>query len=329
MSVSGRGPAGPGEEVVLAGPPTTVEPEAAPHGSRRPARHRHRPRRRSGRAVAVALTALAVLVVLVVTLPLALSSSGNAQTPQPVGGPPGVAWKLRFDENFTGTIDGLLDSGTWHTGWFGNGTLTRPVNTDERALMARANISVAGGQATFKVTPNTRRLTLPDGTTHPNLGATINSDDQQASRGFLIGYGYVEARMQLPAGGPGERVWPSFWLNGHTWPDDMEIDVVEGDGTDQGCKFNLHYGHDGQDTLNLNNVGRKRTVPGATTGMHTYAADIRPDGVTFYYDGEAVYAYHGQVPDAQRFLMVGVSASGTVTGTRLLRVDYVRAWTRA
>jgi hypothetical protein len=311
--------------VVLTSPSRTAEPAGADTVAHDfPARRR----RRSRRPVVAALSGLAVLAVLAAILPSVLSSGGRDAAPEPVGGPPGVPWKLRLDENFSGTTDSLLGSGTWHSGWFGDGTLTGAVNSAERSLLSRSNITVAGGVATFDVTPNPRRLALPDGTTRPDLGATINSDDAQAPRGFLIGYGYVEARMQLPAAGPAEGVWPSFWLNGHTWPDDMEIDVVEGDGTDQGCKFNLHYGHDDKDTVNLDNAGRRRTVRGATSGMHTYAADIRPDGVTFYYDGRAVYAYHGKVPDAQRFLMLGVSASGIVTGTRSLRVDYVRAWTR-
>jgi beta-glucanase (GH16 family) len=143
-----------------------------------------------------------------------------------------------------------------------------------------------------------------------------------------MSYGYAEARMQLPAGNAEEDVWPSFWLTGHTWPDDMEIDVIEGDGTDEGCKFNIHYGSDGVDSTTLDDDVRQSTVPGATTGMHTYAADIRPDGVTFYYDGVAVYSYDGDVPDKSRYLMVGLSTAGTMSSTKSLDVDYVRAWTR-
>jgi beta-glucanase (GH16 family) len=109
----------------------------------------------------------------------------------------------------------------------------------------------------------------------------------------------------------------------------MEIDVIEGDGTDEGCKFNIHYGDD-EETVNLNDDPRRRqTVEGATTGMHTYAADIRPDGVTFYYDGIAVGGYDGEVPDVPRYLIVGVTTSGTMDSTRSLLVDHVRAWTRA
>jgi beta-glucanase (GH16 family) len=247
---------------------------------------------------------------------------------EPVGGPSGVDWEVQFDENFDGDTASLLDSGVWATGWFGDQELTQPVNSRETALLTSDNVSVTDGLARLDVTPNADGLALDDGTTYPNLGAVLNTDESQASDGFMITYGYVEARMQLPAGDGAEDVWPAFWLNGHHWPEDMEIDVVEGDGTDEGCKFNVHHGTE-TDTDNLNGTNRHRTVEGATTGMHTYGADIRPDGVTFYYDGEAVGGYEGEVPDAPRFLILSATTSGTMASERSLVVDHVRAWTRS
>ncbi|HEV7188889.1 MAG TPA: family 16 glycosylhydrolase [Blastococcus sp.] len=318
-------------------PPQADAPTAAPTG---PAR-----RRRGRWAWALALGVVAVVAVLVVVLTNGgtpgssgnPAESGSAVGPvhppgdvvKPVGGPSGVAWKVQFDENFGGDTASVLDSGVWHAGWFGNGKVTGPVNSQETSLFSVDNLSVSGGVARFDVTPNSDHLALGDGTTQPNLGAALNTDESQASRGFAITYGYVEARMQMPAGDRTEGVWPAFWLNGQTWPDDMEIDVVEGDGTDQGNKFNIHHGSNDHDTTNLNDVGRRRTVPGATTGMHTYAADIRPDGITYFYDGAPVYSYQGKVPNSPRYLMVGASSEGTMTSTKSLLVDYVRAWTRA
>ena len=275
------------------------------------------------------LVAVGLLVCLALVVHL-VTTRGDVAEPDatPVGGPEGVEWELRFDEGCSGDTGTLEESGTWHTGWFGDGELTLPVNDLETALMSTANLSIADGLARMDVTPNTDDLALRDGTTYPNVGTAINTDWEQAPEGFAFTYGYVEARMQLPAGSPDEEVWPSFWLTGHTWPDDMEIDVVEGDGTDEGNKINIHHGTR-EDPINLNGPERPHTVEGATTGMHTYAADIRPDGVTFYYDGIEVGRYDGEVPDADRYLMVGVTSSGTMETTRTLLVDHVRAWTRA
>jgi hypothetical protein len=288
-----------------------------------PGKGRHR-RRRPAR-IAVVLTGLGVCLVLVI----ALVTSLRGEQPMPVGGPTGVSWDLEFGEDFAGDTADLLDSDAWHTGWFGDGVLTEPVNTLEAALMSRANLSVSGGRARLDVRPNADGEELDDGTTEPNLGSALNTDPEQAADGFRIGYGYVEARMQLPAGSSDEEVWPAFWLNGEKNPDDMEIDVVEGEGTDASCKFNIHYGEDGEDTVNLDDSPhRRQIVDGATTGMHTYAADIRPDGITFYYDGRAVGGYDGEVPDRPRYLMLTSTASGTMDSARSLEVDYVRAWTR-
>jgi Glycosyl hydrolases family 16 len=291
-----------------------------------PSRHGRRGLRDLVRRHPILTTAIGIALVTGMVLALVLPSRGGP-APGPAGGPRHVTWSLAFDENFTSGTGGLTGSGVWHEGWFGHGPLTAAVNSKEKAIYDAANLSVSGGTARLEVTPNSTHRALPNGTTQPNLGAMINTDDDQAQTGFMVGYGYVEARMQLPAGSSSEGLWPSFWLSGHTWPDDMEIDVVEGDGSDRG-KFNLHYGSHNNDTVTLDRVDRYRTVSGATTGMHTYAADIRPDGVTFYYDGAAVYAYHGKVPDARRFLAVGLSSSGTVTTPKTLQVDYVRAWTR-
>jgi len=269
----------------------------------------------------------AVIIALAVALPLSVTSFKNGDSVKPVGGPADVSWQVQMDENFAEDTSALLDSGRWHAGWFGDGQLTQAVNSLETSLYASTNLSVADGVARLDVTPNSSRRALSDGTTQPNLGAALNTDKAQASDGFMFTYGYVEARLQLPAGTPGEGVWPSFWLNGEHWPNDMEIDIVEGDGTDQGCTFNIHYG-DGKDITNLNDSVRTRTVPGATSGMHTYAADVRPDGVTFYYDGAAVYDYDGKVPDRPRYVMFGSSSSATVSARHSLLIDYVRVWSQ-
>jgi len=251
----------------------------------------------------------------------------QSDSPMPVGGPPGTRWVLSFAEEFNGTAADALNSGTWHTGWWGDGVLTRAVDSQETALYDRSLITVANGYAFMKAAPNTTNKSVA-GVQKSNLGSQLVSDPSQATVGKMVGYGYVEARLQQPAGNGTEAVWPGWWLNGHTWPDDMEIDILEGNGTDNGNCYNIHYGV-GDDTTNLNATDRCAAVKGATSGMHTYGADIRPDGVTFYYDGQAVGSYSGAVPPASRYLMVGISTAGTLTSEKTLQVDYVRAWNRA
>lgn len=240
-------------------------------------------------------------------------------------------WTRVFTEDFNdSSAVSLLNNGKWWFGWFGNGITTDAVNSAETAIYDRSCFAVSGGQATFTIKPNSTGIQTPAGHTKPNLGAQISTDpDQGASPGFLMSYGFIEARLQQPAGNGTELPWPAFWASWENWPTGMEIDVMEGGGTDS-ASFNIHYGTTvGVETTNLNGLGsgRTRSVPGATTGMHTYGADIRPGSVTFYYDGAPVYTYLGTVPSTQRPLIIGNSTGGTLTGPKNLIVDYVRAWT--
>lgn len=255
-------------------------------------------------------------------------ASAAGAEPRPVGASTKARWALVFSEEFKQpSADALLAQGRWHFGWFGDGILTRPVNSAETASYDRELLSVNGGVGRFTVQRNVTGKTNA-GVPEPNLAAIINTDPVQTSSGFTIGYGYVEARMQQPAGDRTEALWPAFWVNGADWPTRMEIDVLEGDGTDQGNTFNLHHGPSGVDALNLNGIDRRRTVNGATSGMHTYGADIRPDGIAYYYDGKVVYRFSGSVPSAERYVVIGSSTAGTVAGPKQLVVDYVRAWRR-
>lgn len=237
---------------------------------------------------------------------------------------------MLFAEEFDqASTSALLAEGRWATGWFGTG-VTGSVNDTETAYYDPDLVAVSSGQATFTAGPNATDKKPPGITeSRPNLGAQLSTDPDQAPTGFTMSYGYVEARLQQPAGNPTEAVWPGWWLTAHDWPTAMEIDVLEGDGTDTGGGFNIHYGATvGVDSINLNAGPRLATVTGATTGMHTYGADIRSDGVDFYYDQVWVGGYVGAVPDTPRFLMTGLSTAGTLTGSKALIVDYIRAWER-
>ncbi len=286
------------------------------------------PRRLRGRRPALVGGLVASLVVVGLGVALA-PSSGSAGGPHLVDAPPGATWTPAFAEEFgSSSTDAFVEEGRWHVGWYGDGRLTQPVNGDETALYHRDQLQVQDGLGRFSVRPNEAGL-ADGGVGAPHLAAMVNTDPAQVEGGVTIGYGYVEVRMQQPAGSASEELWPAFWLNGDPWPTAMEIDVVEGDGTDGGCSFNIHHGPAGTDVTNLNGIDRSRTVPGATSGMHVYGADIRPDGITFHYDGRPVYTWSGPVPDAQRYLAVGLSTGGTVAREATLLVDWVRAWHRS
>lgn len=266
----------------------------------------------------------------------------GGRQPVPVGGPTGVVWsKPVFREEFTGTT---LDTAVWHPGWFGDGVLSGPVETTghENAAYATDHITVGGGKATFRAGPNTTKRAV-DGRTYLNVGSQITSDPLQgATTGYLspgVDY-YVECSAQLPAGNFGPHSLPlaSFWQDTQTWPAGFEIDIFEAAGTDS-SSWRVHYPQSpGSSTQITPAPGGSTTVPGATTGFHSYGALIEgaraglPTGrISFYYDGSLAGSVTPTLPvaDLGRYLVLGVSAGGRIALPHDVYAvfDYVRVWT--
>src|SRR5690242_11617954 len=130
-------------------------------------------------------------------------------------------WKLAFDDEFSGTS---LDTAKWSTGWYGSG-ITPPVNSGEKEWYDPAQVSEGGG---------TLGLTLIRKSEDCGISDPVYATGLVGTRGkFNFTYGFIEARVWLPAmtGGQGEIAnWPAVWADGQSWPEDGEIDVVEGLG---------------------------------------------------------------------------------------------------
>lgn len=145
---------------------------------------------------------------------------------QPVGQSSG--WNMVFDDEFDGSS---LDLSKWTPDWLGSSdtAITKPVNSSETECVVPGASKVANGE--LDITATAQSCTI-NSTTYPYQSGLIESNGK-----FNFTYGYMEARIWQPAG---TGMWPGFWSDGQNWPQDGEIDVLEGDGIGN-SSYHYHY----------------------------------------------------------------------------------------
>ena len=287
----------------------------------------HRGRRRAVAAVAatVALATTAVGLTLTGTAPWTDGGSTTLRAnvlPQPLI-PSAGTYRQVFRDDFTGT---RLDPHVWTPGWFptpGQRITADPQNDVVRNCMDAGNVSVGSGVLTLR----SRRVGIPvtcSGRTKHVTGGLISSWGKEQD----FRYGVYEARMRLPVDpATGKfRGWPAFWLNGQHWPQDREIDVME--ALDGHLAAHLHFGDDGRHRERgfVAEHWRRPTDCGdaASCGeWHTFTAERRRAGVTFYYDGVQV----GIIPiDSPAPMYLVLSYADQRGSASAVQVDYVAAY---
>lgn len=228
----------------------------------------------------------------------------------PTGGPAGP-WTLAWDDDFDGNKLGPA----WTNGWFPvtpETVYTYRVSEPDLACNASTNVAVADSHLVLRVTDADG---CPDGLDYAGgLVSTIGTVE------FLPG-DYVEARLRIDTAKGTTANAGGFWTNGHEWPYDGEIDVVE--FAADGPSWNIH--DEGRELLPGHVV--KINDPG---GWHIYGAHRNPEGyVDYYYDGALVgsAAFSGQSP---HYLILSLTlnewSEPKVPGT--MSVDWVRLYRR-
>ena len=167
-------------------------------------------------------------------------------------------------------------------------------------------------------------------------------------------YGYIEARMKLPAG---TGLWPAFWMlpegnfDGKWWPTSGEIDIMEARGrilNKYGAT--IHTGtSNGQDYYKNRDYSFLSTEEDIT-GFHRYGCEWSTEGFAFYIDGykffevtpyqyqgtNAAYAVSSTAPFDRPFhILLNLAVGGNYDNNNVpeasfsqaeMLVDYVRIY---
>jgi uncharacterized repeat protein (TIGR02543 family) len=166
--------------------------------------------------------------------------------------------------------------------------------------------------------------------------------DTQGKVSFM--YGYIEARIKMPAGGGN---WPAFWALGDSmgavgWPLAGEIDIAE-EGGNQATRASsaVHYSTVDQAICCANHLyetSQLLNVANYQSDFHTYGMGWTKNQMDFYVDGQLFWSV---TPANIRsnvwkfnepFFLILNNAVGSFGGnydgwaTSQMTIDYVRAW---
>jgi hypothetical protein len=247
-----------------------------------------------------------------------LASGSTTTTPATVSPPPATTngavpnAPASLDAPATMVLDdefdtGSLDKSLWSPDWFGSGSVSNGT------VMVSSDVSVGANGLAL-------RLNSPES---GGLVSTNPDDGQPGHAGFQIAPTptkpvFVEFKATLPATAKGQVAnWPALWLDGQTWPEDGEIDVMEGGGGY--TAYHVHYG---------TGIG---SAQGATvndlSGTHTYGVLWTTTGFTFVYDGAVVGTVNVALTSPMYLLMENSYSSVDPTVfPATMDVRYVRVW---
>jgi ribosomal protein L24E len=237
------------------------------------------------------------------TTPTTPTASGNGSLPSAPASLGAPSTMVLDDEFNTGSLNTAL----WSPNWFGSGSVSNGT------VMLNSNVSVGSNGLALQLNS-------------PQSGGLVstNPDDHQAGHtGFQIAPTpgnpvFVEFKATLPADASGNVAnWPALWLDGQTWPEDGEIDVMEG-GYGY-TAFHVHYGTGSGSAqgATVNNL----------SGTHTYGVLWTTTGFTFLYDGAVVGTVNVALTSPMYLIMENSYSSVDPTVfPATMDVRYVRVW---
>jgi beta-glucanase (GH16 family) len=237
---------------------------------------------------------------------------------------PTVGRVVIFSDDFDGSA---LDAGRWHTCfWWAASTCSIEPN-EELELYTPDNVTVADGVLRLRA-----RAEPAVGWNDNSYGYT--SGMVSSEPGFTFTYGYMEARVKVPAGA---GLWPAFWAlpADHGWPPELDVMEIVGDRP-EAVRMTYHFLDAGG---THQNPGRTWAGPDFSAGWHTFGLDWGPDALVWYVDDVERWRFTdaSAITAAPSYLLLNLAVGGTLAGapdasTPLpadYLVDYVRVWGKA
>ncbi len=216
-------------------------------------------------------------------------------------------------------------------------------NAEEQYYLPSAVAQDGSTDGNAVITTN-RISTPPQGYTCGNSTCNFTSARFDTQGKVAFQYGYIEARIQMPAGG---RNWPAFWMVGENitqvaWPQSGEIDIAEqGGNTPSRNSGALHYSTNGIANSCCGNhtydVGAY-VGPNYSADFHTYGLAWTPNRIELYVDGLRFVTWTSSTIQSQfwsfnqPFFVILNNAIGGFGGNwsgwtqSQMKIDYVRAW---
>lgn len=208
-----------------------------------------------------------------------------------------VTKTVLFSDSFNGRI---LDKSKWNDTWGGSDP-SHGVNGSEGDCYASSQVNVGGGQLTLTATKKTC------------LGTNWTSGLVDTDGHFSFTTGTFKARVCLQGASTIDD-WPGIWTDGQHWPNDGEIDLLEG----------LH----GSGEWHVHST--KPTVGGGflTPGCHHVKYVRTASTVSFFYDGvDQGSASTASFASSPHYLVLNLAVSSSVSPPEQaaqLHVDWVQ-----
>jgi len=237
--------------------------------------------------------------------------------------------ELIFSDEFNGAA---LDSTKWGTAqqWGPdlviNDELQYYVDTQSNPDFGYNPFSFDGESLTITATETPDELqAVANG--QPYLSGVLSTAGK-----FEMIHGYIEARMDFPAG---TGLWPAFWMLSADFEDlKPQLFIAEGNGAEPDSFFHNYNYHDANG--NLRSPGQyKITHEEFAEGFHTLGVSWKSNELLFYVDGIPRYKIIGEnVANQAMYLIANLAVGGVWTGapdstTTLpaeLKIDYIRAY---